>query len=160
MNDDKLKNQVRQLLDESVAGLDDATCRRLQQARQRALAVGESRRSRRWWLWGGMPAMATALLLLLVWSQQETATKGLLPVPDLFEPGLLAMEEPLDFYQEEVEFYEWLAEVLETDQVLAPGAGKLGAPFTGVGRVHPPAIPVSAGRTESGTGTARVPRHV
>jgi len=100
-------NTARQVLDDSVQDLDGATLSRLAQARNAAL--NSKRQTRRKALIWGAPAagMAAAVLLLLILLPGKTPVAEEHFVADL---DLLGSEETLDFY-EEMEFYEWLAEM-------------------------------------------------
>lgn len=112
-NNDTLTENIRQVLDQSLEDLDASTRSRLTQARYLALERRKSSKQRLF-LWGSIPAAGlTLLVLFLLWpSAPITQLKG----PDIGELNILTSAEPLDFYQEEMEFYEWLSEVMETEK--------------------------------------------
>ena len=152
-NKDRFEQDARRILNQSLEELDGATLSRLNQARQRALAI-RSRHTSRLLLWGSLPAGALAILLaLLFWPA--------VPVPQINEPDLgdlhiLTATEPLDFYQDDMEFYEWLSETLETENKLsAADRGRTVAAadgFTGPAEFTRPG--------HAGSGTDRVSRHI
>lgn len=152
MNDDRLERGARRLLDESLGELDGETLERLRRSRLQALAAGEKKRRGRWLLWGVVPTLATALLLVLLWPKVGPIPNGIDPGQELPELSLLTLEEPLDFYQEEMEFYEWLSEVMDNGQAAA-------APAEWSAAVHGVGLAPADG-TAAGTGTAGIPRDV
>ena len=107
MNDQELQRELRQALDERLAGLDGATLSRLNRARQRALegaGSGAVRRARGW-----LPAGAVAgvALLLAVGTWMRSADG---PSPAGLSPGELeiaTLDADLELV-EELEFYDWL----------------------------------------------------
>ncbi|OEU71354.1 MAG: hypothetical protein BA864_12145 [Desulfuromonadales bacterium C00003093] len=114
--DAKLIENIRQVLDQSVEKLDSVTASRLTQARSQAL---ESRQKKRFPLlyWGSLPA-AGLLLLVLLFSWPGTTIPPV-AVPEINELSILTSADPLDFYQEDIEFYEWLSEVIEAEKKLS-----------------------------------------
>ena len=114
--DDRLIENIRQVLDQSLEDLDAATQSRLTQARHLAIDRQQSR-SDRGWYWGSIPA-AGLLLLMLVLNWPSVPSQPV-ATPELGELSILTAVEPLEFYQEEIEFYEWLSEVLETEKELS-----------------------------------------
>ena len=110
---DKFLDQIRQQLDQSIETLDPATSSRLTQARTSAVASG-ARRKYRFFYWGALPAAGLALLLLLVTRPGQVSHP--LPLPELKTLSILTAAESLDFYQEELEFYEWLSETMDLEK--------------------------------------------
>lgn len=113
---DRLIENVRQVLDQSLDDLDAATQSRL--ARVRHLAM-DRQRSRKYRLlyWGSVPAAALILLVLML--NWPVVTLNPVVAPELEELSVLTATESLDFYQEDIEFYEWLSEILETEKKLS-----------------------------------------
>lgn len=131
--DDRLIENIRQVLDRSLDDLDAATRSKLTQARHLALERRQRRKSRLLY-WGSVPAAGLVLLVLLL----NWQASPIVPVaaPEFGELSILTAVEPLEFYQEEIEFYEWLSEVLETESGLS-------------GRPTPQFIPAVADRISS-----------
>jgi len=111
--DDKFIEDIRQQLDQSLDELDVATRSRLTQARAVAVERG-ARRQYRLFYWAALPAAGLALALLLL--NVPSLTGPQLLTPEITLLPMLTAAEPLDFYQEEIEFYEWLSEVMDTEQ--------------------------------------------
>ncbi len=133
--DDKLIENVRQVLDQSLDELDTATQSRLTQARQLAIDRQRSRRPRLLY-WASVPAAALILFVLML--NWPVATLNPVVVPELEELSVLTAPEALEFYQEDIEFYEWLSEILEAEKKLsehiAPQSGPVSAKgFVGTG---------------------------
>jgi len=115
-NKDKFNRDVRRILNESLEDFDGATLSRLNQARHRALAARSGRKTRLV-LWGSIPAAGLVVLLLLLF--QPLAPIPRVTEPDLSDLQIMTATESLDFYQEDMEFYEWMTEVLENDKELS-----------------------------------------
>lgn len=99
MNDERLSARIAAQLDEDVAHFDAATLSRLNQARQRALAVSPQRS---WWFAGGaVTACAMLLLASSVFRHSEPAL-----APTALDQELLA-ETDIELL-EDLEFYAWL----------------------------------------------------
>jgi len=152
-NNEKFIRDVRRLLDESVEDLDGATAARLNQARQRALEKRNRRRSRIFIL-GSIPAAGLALLLFLLFRPVAPIQQVIGPDPS--DLHVLTSTEPLDFYQEDMEFYEWLTEVMENEKDLSGDDRPL--PADALANF----IPRAAGQRPGapGFGTDRVSRHI
>lgn len=131
--DDRLIENIRRVLDQSLEDLDGATSSRLTQARH--LAMERQGRQRRLWYWGAFPVAATLLLVVLL--NWPSAPLPPVAVPQFDVLNIMTAAEPLEFYQEEIEFYEWLSEELKADKELSDG-------------VSLPAVPVA----ERGGGAA------
>ena len=107
--------QARQVLDESVDGLDAATLSRLNRARQAALTP-RSRPLSQLWLPAGLAGACAMLLAVALWSPHRVASVA-------SEPGhatmtsvdanstdaadALGSEDSVEFYQD-LDFYAWL----------------------------------------------------
>jgi hypothetical protein len=135
--DDRLIENIRQVLDHSLDDLDAATQSRLTQARHLAIDRQQGRKFRGWY-WGSIPAAGLLLLaLVLNWPSVPTQPDV---APELAELSILTAAEPLEFYQEEIEFYEWLSEVLEAEKELsdssAPQSDPVAERFVGTGKQY------------------------
>ena len=143
--DDKLIENIRQVLDQSIYDVDAATQSRFTQARHLAM---ERQQKFRFIFWGSVPAAALLLLLLLL--NWPSAPLVPVAVPQIDDLSIMTAAEPLEFYQEEIEFYEWLSEEFETEKELS-------------GDALQSAVPVaeqrdSAGRQFAGTAESRTAR--
>lgn len=117
-NDDRLTENICQVLDRSLDDLDAVTKSRLTQARYRAMS--RPQRKSRVLYWGSVPAAGLLLLVLLLnWPTTPMQPES---IPGFDELSILTAAEPLEFYQEEIEFYEWLSEVLEAENELSEHA--------------------------------------
>lgn len=108
--DPQLESQAKRLLNQSVAGLDDATAARLRAARARAWQLAETaplkqRRARTWWALGSVAlAGVTAAVVGLLWFGTPTGAPSL----GFEDIELLAATDNPEFYAD-LEFYHWLA---------------------------------------------------
>jgi hypothetical protein len=104
--EDALVNKAQQLFDESVNGLDEATCSRLNRGRQAALSEvsGGARRFNQWIPAGGVAA--AAIVLMVVWNGNQQ-----LDIPQVPEVAtdmeILLNEDSLEMI-EDLEFYSWI----------------------------------------------------
>jgi len=146
--DARLTENIRQVLDQSLDDLDGATVSRL--TRARCLAVARRRaKPTRFFYWGSVPVAGLILLVLLL--NWPAAPVQPVAAPVLSELSIFTAAEPLEFYQEEIEFYEWLSEVLETEKELSghvnsQPAVSVSAAFTGWGLFHSGASECRAAR--------------
>ena len=118
MNDDNnnFTKNVCRVLDQSLDDLDTVTERKLSQLKYRALDSAAQKKS--WKLvWGTVPA--TVVLLLIVLSNLPQKQQIQVASPDIIELNILTAKESLDFYAEDIEFYEWLSEVMENEPELS-----------------------------------------
>jgi hypothetical protein len=115
MTDDpeKLLKNVRRVLDEQSENLDGSTLSRLNGARQKALE-GRKKRRARLWGWSLVPAAAATLMLLVLRQPSDFMQPAGDEISDL---QILISEESLDFFQEDLAFYEWIEEVMEKESV-------------------------------------------
>lgn len=127
--DDRLIENIRLTLDQSLEDIDGATRSRLTQARH--LAMERQARKRHLWYWGALPVAATLLLVLLL--NWPSAPLQPVAAPQLDVLNIMTAAEPLEFYQEEIEFYEWLSEKLEANKDLSDGASLPAAPVAACG---------------------------
>ena len=117
--DREIERRAKQVFDASVASIDGHTRSRLAQARNQALETG--RRPNHWYL-PGRPrlvvagAVAAALLAAVLVMQPllPEAEHQLTTFDDL---DILLGEEDLEFF-EDLEFYAWLDEQVEFDDVV------------------------------------------
>ena len=105
-NEDELKANIRQALDESVDALDANTLSRIRQIRAQAVDKAEAHHVN--WLGVMSGALATACVMVfavMILLKSPTPMQTV-PVDDL---DLISSSESLELY-EDLEFYEWLEE--------------------------------------------------
>jgi hypothetical protein len=124
---DDIETRTKALFDDSVTDLDGRTRSRLTQARQRALAgAGRSR-----WVGSGFgfpvqaaaaaAAVAVVAAVLVMREPSETAP-AIAGTAEFSDFDLLLEEDEFDLF-EDLEFYAWLEEQLESDDAAVDGAG-------------------------------------
>jgi hypothetical protein len=115
MNDknDKLMDNICRVLDASVDNLDSATQMKLGQLKYRALDVSAREGSKKFY-WSAVPATLIVIFFIFLLNGTQNNQPQLLS-PDFVELNLLTTGESLEFYAEDIEFYEWLSEVLENE---------------------------------------------
>jgi len=117
---------IRQVLNQSIEDLDLETAVKVGQLKYHALDTSRKRSSRL--VWGAVPATVVALLLVfLLNGQQKNSLQQI--SSDITELSILTATDTLDFYAEEIEFYEWLSEVLENETDLSDLRGDLSTFF-------------------------------
>ncbi|MDA3903280.1 MAG: hypothetical protein PF441_07530 [Desulfuromusa sp.] len=115
-NNDKFTENIRSVLDQSLDDLDADLKVKLSRLKYRALDSAAQKKS--WKLvWGSVPL--TAVLLLIVLFNLPQPRQIQVASPDLTTLNILTATESLDFYAEDIEFYEWLSEVMENEQELS-----------------------------------------
>ena len=114
-NNDKFTEKISRVLDQSLSDLDAATEVKLSRLKYRAL---DSMAQKKTWglVWGSVPLLAVLLLIALFSLPQNRQMQVV--SPDFTELNILTATESLGFYAEDIEFYEWLSEVLESDEEL------------------------------------------
>jgi hypothetical protein len=146
-DNDDLVRKIREVLDESLGDIDTRTMARLKQARQGAL----TRRNQRpiyypWLRWGLVPA--TILVMILVMNPWEIEQpESQIDVADL---ALFSEADNIDFFAEELEFYQWLLEIDENEKK----DHSLHRPDVSDGRG--PSLVCGTGGSIAGAGTNRV----
>jgi len=115
MRDDteKLRQDVQRLLNEQNDNLDAATLSRLNQARHQALASRRTRRAR-FWGWSMVPATFAVILVLLIRQPADVLQPADEEIVDL---QILTSDESLEFFQEDMAFYEWVYEITEEQNI-------------------------------------------
>ncbi|MCF6267848.1 MAG: hypothetical protein L3J57_15085 [Desulfuromusa sp.] len=118
MNDDndKFTENVRSVLNQSLADLDTDTEFKLGRLKYRALDSAKQKKKGKF-VWGAVPAAVVLSLVLLFNLPQNQQIH--VASPDVFVLSILTAEEPLDFFAEDIEFYEWLSEVMEDESELS-----------------------------------------
>lgn len=108
---DKFLRDIRKTLNEQNDHLDGATLSRLNQARQRARTLA-ARRKRRitFWGWSVVPAAFAVIMVLLIRQPAEILPPAEAGIDDL---QILSSEDALEFFQEDMAFYEWVYEITE-----------------------------------------------
>jgi hypothetical protein len=109
---DRFVRTIKDVLEQSLDTLDEKHLARLARARQRALATPP--RDRFSWLrWSPLPVVATLLLVLLLRPDSEPPAAVDYPWTDI---QILSAAETLDFFSEDIQFYQWLLEVVNDEQ--------------------------------------------
>ncbi|WP_155005826.1 hypothetical protein [Pelobacter seleniigenes] len=107
--DDIFVKKVCGALDHSIADLGDSVEGKLGRLKYHALQTDSAQGTYRL-LWGGGSFLVVLLVLVVLnIPQQQPAPGG----ADLVTLQILSSDEPLDFYQRDIEFYEWLSEVMD-----------------------------------------------
>ena len=128
-NDDKLISRIVQVLDQSLEEVDASTLKSLSRLKYQAMDSAVGKRKRRVLGWS-FAATAVALSVGLFFTPSDQLQQ--IPRSSSAELGILTATEPLEFFTEDVEFYEWLSEVMENNPVLLdlspaePAAGRSG----------------------------------
>lgn len=114
MNDDKnsFTENICNVLDQSLDDLDVATEKKISRLKYRALDSAEQKKKRKL-IWASIPA--AAILLLIVLFNLPQNQQIIVVSPDIIELNILTAKESLDFYAEDIEFYEWLSEIMENE---------------------------------------------
>lgn len=102
--------RTKQVLDDSVVGLDQVTVLRLQRARMAALSARPVLK-RRWIGVGGLAMASVAALVILLWTKQPAPERQ--HIPPLEDMELMMSAENVELAQD-LEFYDWLADVDQT----------------------------------------------
>ena len=104
--DERFIARAKQVLEQSVGGIDHPTVLRLQRAR---LVAREAGLARGWWiLWaGGLATASVAALTLVLWTKQPALENHHAPV--LEDMDLVLSAENVEL-AEDLEFYHWLAD--------------------------------------------------
>ncbi len=110
--DNQFEHMVRQTLDQSLDDLDTETLAKISRLKYRAIEKAERKKSRKL-LWG--IASTIAILLIMVSFNLPQRNNVQITSADLPELNILTSAEPLDFYAEDIEFYLWFAETMETE---------------------------------------------
>ena len=113
MEPTEFEKRTREVLEESTSRLDGRTLSRLTQARHAALDQLQRPVRQRWWSFAPAgAAAAVAVIAIVMWSGRTEVEKESV-VEDL---ELLADADAAEFVadEEDLEFYEWAADELET----------------------------------------------
>lgn len=113
MEPTEFEKRTREVLEESTSRLDGRTLSRLTQARHAALDQMQRPVRQRWWAFAPAgAAAAVAVIAIVMWSGRTEVEKDSV-VEDL---ELLADADAAEFVadEEDLEFYEWAADELET----------------------------------------------
>ena len=116
-----IEGRSRELFQESVEGLDMRLRSRLTQARHAALAAAGAGSRPRWMSFTPAFGAAAALVMAVgLWVGHGAQERGSLPDArnGLEDLELVASNDPLEFLQDDPEFYDW---VQKSDAAVAPG---------------------------------------
>lgn len=111
--DAKFLEDVRRQLDHSVADLDPEIARRLAGVRSRAIEAAEDGSRISWWRWS--TGFASFAVLVMIFLFGLPGQKPQVAPPDLMSLQVLSGQEPLDFFKQDLEFYQWLSEVMNNE---------------------------------------------
>jgi len=110
--DDKFNENVCRVLDQSVDDFGADIEFKIGRLKYQALSTATSKKPWRP-IWGSV-FMTAALLLIVIFNVPQNRQIQM-AAPDFSELDILSAKESLDFYAEDIEFYEWLSEVLENE---------------------------------------------
>lgn len=114
--DEKFISDVVDTLDRSLESLDPETLERLSRLKYRA--IDTPLRGGRWQKTGWIFTATAALLFLFVLSPVLNRDAGIPSVTESVDLRILTTTEPFEFYAEDVEFYQWLSELMEKNPEL------------------------------------------
>lgn len=103
-NDNKLINDIKETLDESVDSLDANILSRIRQVRAQAVEKSGNQSVNWFGVVAGGLATASVMALAIIIVTQTSDTSSNLPVDDI---ELISSSDSLELY-EDLEFYEWL----------------------------------------------------
>jgi hypothetical protein len=115
MEPTEFEKRAREVLEESTSRLDGRTLSRLTQARHAALGQLQRPVRQRWWAFAPAgAAAAVAVIAVVMWSGRPQVEKESASTVEDLE--LLADADVAEFVaaEEDLEFYEWAADELET----------------------------------------------
>ncbi len=128
--DEIFVKKVRGVLDRSIEHLGDPVDAKLRRLKYHALQV-DSAKGRYRLLWGGGSFLVVLVALVVLNIPQQ---RSVLAGADLVTLEILSSDEPLDFYQRDIEFYEWLSEVMDHElEISAPRTDFHSDPNAGAG---------------------------
>ena len=110
--DEKFEHKIRNVMDQSLDDLDSGTLAEISRLKYRAMDAAEQQSSRKP-VWVIAPVLVSLLFIVLLNIPQQVGNK--LADPALTELSILTGSESLDFYEEDIEFYEWCSEVMATE---------------------------------------------
>ena len=116
--DTEFAQQAKQLFDDSVEGLDAATCSRLNRGRQAALAELNTGRTV-WAQWAPAAGVAAAAVFAVVMWTGSQPTDEFTPQASATDFEILFTEDSLQML-EDLEFYSWIDFDDEADTMLQP----------------------------------------
>ena len=116
--DTEFAQQAKQLFDDSVEGLDAATCSRLNRGRQAALAELNIGRTV-WVQWAPAAGVAAAAVFAVVMWTGSQPTDEFTPQASATDFEILLTEDSLEML-EDLEFYSWIDFDDEADTMLQP----------------------------------------
>lgn len=108
----KFEENIRRVLDHSLDDLSADAEYKLSRLKYRALSPAVSVKNIRP-VWGSVFMAATLLLIVLLNVPQDRQVQ--LTSPDFTELDILTAKESLEFYAEDIEFYQWLSEIMEKE---------------------------------------------
>lgn len=116
MNDvnERLKKNICQVLDRSLDDIDDQTATEISRLKYNALETSRNKKPLIPFYRSAVAATFLVVLSVLLFSVFDQSSQQLFS-PDTIELQVLLTDETFDFYTEEIEFYEWLSEMLENE---------------------------------------------
>ncbi len=111
-NDDNFLTDVRDVLNESVTGMDARLEQRLGALKYRALDE-PAKTPKSFYRWGGVTVAAIITVLAFVnWPQQISVTES-----ELVTLEIIGEPESFEFFQHDMEFYQWLSEEMKNENI-------------------------------------------
>jgi len=110
--DEKFENMVRKTMDQSLDDLDVGTLAEISRLKYRAMDAVEHKKPRKP-AWVIAPVLASLLFIVLLNMPQRGDNQFV--TPGFTELNILTSAESLDFYDEDIEFYEWCSEVMASE---------------------------------------------
>ena len=115
MTDDseKFVREVRRVLDEENQNLSGSTLNRLQRASNQALHSSNNKKAKIW----GWSLAPIAGLILVAFLLRQPANFDQHKLDNISDWQIITSEESLEFFQEDIAFYEWVSEAMDNDSV-------------------------------------------
>ncbi len=109
-NNDKFTTDVRKVLGQSVQAMDSKVEQRLAALKYRALDA-PAKTAQSFYRWSSVAVAAIIAVITFVSWPQQSAVKGV----DLVTLEIVGEPDALDFFQHDMEFYQWLSEEIQNE---------------------------------------------
>jgi len=116
MNDvnERLKKNICQVLERSLDDIDDQTAIEISRLKYNALEASRNRKPLIPFYRGVVATTFLVVVSVFLFSVFDQSSQPLFS-PDTIDLQVLLTDDTFDFYTDEIEFYEWLSEMLEND---------------------------------------------